>query len=266
MTIDEQITLLNDAENALLKRRVTTTDATEKEALTEAIEEVRDMRNLVNLHGLLDTAATLNQLAGVIEKATAALKTRPFDSVLGAYQSLLDRIGAAIGHPLRQARAAVAADEPTAASNRPRAAAARGAATTRARDTSAAAALAKQFENCEIRAVRLDQIDRFYVLPMTAGRATYQHVADRLGIPWWVVGAIHGLESTFSFETHLHNGDPLTGRTVNEPSGHPRAGQPPFTWLESAIDALTLKNLGGLDDWSIGPTLDRLEAYNGLGY
>ena len=75
----------------------------------------------------------------------------------------------------------------------------------------------------------------------------------------------HGLESAFSFRTHLHKGDPLTARTVHYAPGRPASGQPPFTWLESALDALTMQGLGGLGDWSIGQALDGLERYNGLG-
>jgi len=39
-----------------------------------------------------------------------------------------------------------------------------------------------------------------------------------------------------SFKLHLHNGDPLTARTVNVPKGRPKTGQPPFAWGISAKD------------------------------
>jgi|GEM_PF-6369495 len=99
-----------------------------------------------------------------------------------------------------------------------------------------------------------------------AGRARYESVAQRLGaIPWYVVGVINELESTSNFATHLHNGDPLTARTRRVPAGHPKAGQPPFTWEESAEDALRLKGYHTMADWRLSRILHRLEGYNGWG-
>jgi lysozyme family protein len=44
-------------------------------------------------------------------------------------------------------------------------------------------------------------------------------------------------------------------------------GDPPFTWEESAQDALAIEGLCHRDKWAdIGVTLDRIERYNGLGY
>src|SRR4029077_17378517 len=44
------------------------------------------------------------------------------------------------------------------------------------------------------------------------------------------------------------------------------SGQPPFTWEESATDALRLKKLDKVTDWNLPRTLYQLEAYNGFGY
>jgi lysozyme family protein len=73
--------------------------------------------------------------------------------------------------------------------------------------------------------------------------AQYQHVEARTGVPAYVVGIIHSLEASLSFTTHLHNGDPLTARTVHVPAGRPPTGNPPFQWFDSAIDALTMRDL-----------------------
>ena len=43
-------------------------------------------------------------------------------------------------------------------------------------------------------------------------------------------------------------------------------GKPPFTWEESASDALALRGLRGDTDWSLAGTLYQLEGYNGWGY
>jgi N-acetylmuramoyl-L-alanine amidase len=99
-----------------------------------------------------------------------------------------------------------------------------------------------------------------------AGKARYQSVSRALGaIPWYVVGVINELESTSKFTTHLHNGDPLTGRTTHVPAGRPLVGYPPFSWEESAEDALTLQGFNIKPDWYLSITLFRLEGYNGFG-
>jgi lysozyme family protein len=64
----------------------------------------------------------------------------------------------------------------------------------------------------------------------------------------------------------LHNGDPLTARTVHVPAGRPRGGNPPFSWEESARDSLELHGLTKATNWGLGETLYRWEKSNGLGY
>ncbi|WP_434050656.1 MAG: D-Ala-D-Ala carboxypeptidase family metallohydrolase [Roseibium sp.] len=94
----------------------------------------------------------------------------------------------------------------------------------------------------------------------------YETVSSALGVPWWFIAAIHLLESGRNFKRHMHNGDKLTARTVHVPKGRPVAGSPPFTWEESATDAMKLKNFHKRTDWSLARALYRLEAYNGFGY
>lgn len=85
-------------------------------------------------------------------------------------------------------------------------------------------------------------------------------------MPWWWVGIVHNLEAGGNFTKHLHNGDPLSARTTHVPAGRPIAGSPPFTWEESARDALAMRRLGTVDDWSTPRCLYEFEAYNGFGY
>ena len=100
----------------------------------------------------------------------------------------------------------------------------------------------------------------------------YNQVAIATGMPWYMIAIIHSLEASLSFRCHLHNGDSLSRRTVNEPSGRPRYGEPPFDWKTSAIDAIQqiLSEEGKWSDppleWSIPAILFRLELYNGTGY
>ena len=46
----------------------------------------------------------------------------------------------------------------------------------------------------------------------------------------------------------------------------PKAGNPPFSWEDSARDALIHEGFGGQSDWSVPQMLFRWETYNGMGY
>lgn len=107
---------------------------------------------------------------------------------------------------------------------------------------------------------------RVIVDKINANKDKYRFVANETTVPWYVIAAIHYRESSLGFKSHLHNGDPLTGYTTHVPSGRPLKGHPPFTWEYSAVDALTMKRLDRVEDWSIENTLKLLERYNGLGY
>jgi lysozyme family protein len=97
-------------------------------------------------------------------------------------------------------------------------------------------------------------------------KARYQNVAGKTGVPWFFIAVIHQRESDADFTTHLHNGDPLTARTRHVRAGRPLKGGPPFSWEESAIDALTLEGLVGIKDWPLERIAYQCEAYNGWGY
>lgn len=94
----------------------------------------------------------------------------------------------------------------------------------------------------------------------------YQVVSDKTHVPWFWIGAIHQMESNCDFRTHLHNGDPLSARTRNVPRGRPLKGKPPFSWEESAVDALEQKSLDDIIDWPIQRLLYEAERFNGFGY
>lgn len=99
---------------------------------------------------------------------------------------------------------------------------------------------------------------------ITSYKARYETVSKATGVPWWFIGLTHYRESNLNFNTYLGNGQSLSKKTTIVPKG-----RGPFkTWEEGAIDALVncppyaAKN----KDWSLGPSLALLEAYNGLGY
>lgn len=99
-----------------------------------------------------------------------------------------------------------------------------------------------------------------------ANKARYQSVSAETGVPWWLIGVIHSMECGLSFAKHLHNGDSLKARTYRVPAGRPLKGEPPYTWEESAADALAMKGLAKIADWSPARVCYELERYNGFGY
>ena len=101
---------------------------------------------------------------------------------------------------------------------------------------------------------------------VVARQIDYEAIGEPLGIPWYFIAAVHLRESNLDFKRHLHNGDPLTARTVRVPAGRPPSGDPPFSFHDSARDVLIWKSLDGRKDWSLPVLLYRLEAYNGWGY
>lgn len=101
---------------------------------------------------------------------------------------------------------------------------------------------------------------------MLSHKERYLAVEAVSGVPWYVIGILHGRESTFDFDTHLHNGDPLTARTKHVPRGRPIKGRPPFTWEESAADALSCDGLDQIKDWTPERICWAVESFNGWGY
>lgn len=115
---------------------------------------------------------------------------------------------------------------------------------------------------------------------LVANKARYEAVSNFFklpGLPWYLIGIIHMRESSFDFTKHLHNGDPLTRRTVNVPAGRPlfqpSAGPgKPYTWEESAVDAISIM-LAESPSWgnyrqdsSVPSLLNKMEAFNGAAY
>lgn len=103
------------------------------------------------------------------------------------------------------------------------------------------------------------------------GKTAYEDLSKLTHVPWEVLAVIHKMEGACNFKTHLHNGDPLTRRTVQVPKGRPPDGVPPFSWIYSAQDAIFYEAHSlGLDltkyQFDIANTLFWLESYNGFGY
>ena len=85
-------------------------------------------------------------------------------------------------------------------------------------------------------------------------------------VPWAMVGVIHGVNAASTLLAIFTTADTLTNRTKHVPAGQPQTGTPPYSWENSAMDALTREGLNTVTDWSIPNMLYLLEKYNGFGY
>lgn len=101
---------------------------------------------------------------------------------------------------------------------------------------------------------------------LNMSRERYEAVARRVRAPWPWVAIVNSLEGGGRFTGHLHNGDPLTRRTTHVPRGRPLTGTPPFTWEESAVDALEMEGIADVPDWPVARWGFEWEKYNGWGY
>ena len=122
------------------------------------------------------------------------------------------------------------------------------------------------FRKLSVRETRSESVD-WHLAMIRKSKGRYENVGEQTGVPWYFIAVIHGLEASFNFRAHLHNGDyPLSSRTRQVPAGRPTKWLPPSDWESSAKDALRLLGFTGQKDWSLERTLYRLEAYNGFGY
>lgn len=121
------------------------------------------------------------------------------------------------------------------------------------------------YARMKINAEHVDEVVKI-VKNIKANFSRYDDIALQTRVSPNIIGIIHSLESNLSFSRHFHNGDLLSSRTVNVPAGRPVAGNPPFTWEESALDAITYYGLDKWGDWSPEGIAYILEKYNGWGY
>ncbi len=123
----------------------------------------------------------------------------------------------------------------------------------------------KLYDTMKIKKSKLNRVDKL-VDKILSNKQRYKKVSNVLKCPWYLVAVIHNMESGQRFDRHLHNGDPLTARTKHYPPGRPKKGNPPFSWEESAIDALKLQRVHKVSKWDLPTLLYKIEEYNGWGY
>jgi lysozyme family protein len=290
------------AKNALIQQRAKTQVQAEKDKIDEAISSLDDTHAVIDHMGLLDAASAVVEATKALEPVVRSARLGPFDDLLkdaiNSMTSLLQN--GEVGEHLDPApEVAPAVTEPTGASSTDRPL---PGPPTPARPTTPGRppsqpplptqppasggvvaglppiGVTKNFESLgpeyeawfaalTIRPENLTQVN-FAVKQLIENKADYQKAAQATNdkLPWAFVGVIHAMECSFSFVGHLHNGDPLTNRTTHVPKNCPVNGTPPFSWQDSAVDALTLKGFKQETNWSIARMLYLLEKYNGFGY
>ena len=279
---------LGRAVNTLRRRHASTGDSSEQKALTRVVQRLNKQLAALDQANLLSAANTLADGVEALEAALAATRHGPFDGYLAVLEGHLDNLSNLSGamHGIDALASAPASDDiapaPVAPRSGSRGTKARGA---KALGETAGAALpaslrppasatdfaslkdeyAAWYAACQLRPERKGEL-AYYLKRLTQGQAIYQQVGAELNIPWVFIGITHGMECGFNFKAHLHNGDPLSARTVQVPKGRPATSNPPFTWSQSARDALIYKSYHQVTDWSVPHMLHLFERYNGMGY
>jgi lysozyme family protein len=234
-------------------------DAPEIAALTTARDQLQQQMDLVEQQGLLAAAGAVATATTVLQATIDTAHTDPVQQFVDVMKSHLDALGAS--HPLAHAAVApTSAPSPSIGTN------GMISVSHSAKFPDLTAEYSSMFDSCVINPERASLIQQS-VANLRANKARYATVAARFAnMHWYFVGALHCLEGSFNFKTHLHNGDPLTARTVHVPPGRPPTGAPPFTWEDSAQDALAFENLDRETDYTLPRILYLFEHYNGMGY
>jgi lysozyme family protein len=120
------------------------------------------------------------------------------------------------------------------------------------------------FDTCQVRPQREAEV-KHLADRLIENKERYQTLEALTDVPWHIIAVIHNMEASQKFNGHLHNGDPLTHRTVNVPPGRPPIGDPPFTFEVSGVDALRFEKMDQVEDWTLPGSLFRLEGFNGFG-
>ncbi len=123
---------------------------------------------------------------------------------------------------------------------------------------------AEQWADMEIEPGKVPVLDAI-ARKLIGKKAAYQKVENALGVPWFFIAVLHNRESGGNFAGVLHNGEHIIG--TGRKTRLVPAGRGPFeSWEEAAIDALTLKGLQRITDWSIERVCYEGERFNGWGY
>lgn len=265
--------------SVLMRRRADTHDEEERRIITGSLATLNAELDTLEQSDLLGAAVSVARASDALERAIAAARVQPFGDYLTLIGNALRHLGQIAGemHAVERLSSAEASpQEPSEALDVAEVSipviskASAPASPAAIRADTRYSVISDEFESmyklCILDSTRQANVD-YYIERMLKFKGVYQGVSAKIGaLPWQFVGITHALEAGFDFSRHLHNGDLLEARTVHAPSGRPTAGSPPFTWRESAIDALMLKGLHQIGAWPLSRVLYELERYNGFGY
>jgi lysozyme family protein len=256
--------------NVLVTRRSNTTDTAEKEVINAAIAKLNGVLDDVDQVSLLKAVQIVSSATDELEKVVASARLGPFDTYLSDIQGVIERFQNKQAEILAVESLPVADADPAIKPTPSEISAAMPAAAPQLPTNSTdfddlRGEYQNFFDSCRVRPEFQDNVN-FYVSRLTKFKNVYSDVGTGLNIPWYVIGILHGLECGFNFGTHLHNGDPLSARTTHVPANRPTQGNPPFTWRDSARDAMVIKGYDKVTDWSPQRALFLFEKYNGFGY
>jgi lysozyme family protein len=255
----------------ITRREDATTDPAEIAVITREKHVLIGAISSLATADLLEAAQTVNALIDSIEACIAAAQRGPFHGgFLAGLSNTLDDLNRTLSQMQGSEALPPAPDDSGAALSAAKAKAmqptsAPGLPSKKTDFASLKAEYTAWFAACEVRPDKKDNLE-FYITKIVKGRSSYEKVATATSVPWFFIAITHGMEGGFNFTTHLHNGDPLSARTVNVPAGRPQFGTPPFAWHDSAIDAIRFDGLHEETDWSLPRMLFRFEKFNGMGY
>lgn len=256
---DEIRVQLEAAQATVVSRLAVATDPTEIASLTSARDKLDEQLDLVDQNELLGAAAALAAATAALQEIVDTARTDPAQQFVEQVGNHIDTMGEQqkaahleVAHP----PAEVSILTPAGATSVSRS----------VRFADIAQEYQAMFASCVISPGRLPVVQQSIAI-LRGNRARYSQVAAHFtNMSWQFVGALHAMEASFNFRTHLHNGDPLTARTVHVPAGRPPTGNPPFSWEQSAQDALSFENFDRESDFTVPRVLYLFEHYNGMGY
>ena len=240
------------------------------QAQKDAIEQQSDLINAqieqIDVADLLTAATLVGQAATDLQTLVSSATLAPISAALGGVVNAVNNLSD-VRSDIHKQDALPKSEPPATAPAAPPAATAGIPQTSTATDfPTLQPEYTSLFGMCAVRPERQKNID-YYVNSVVAGKTQYAAAVAGTSIPWYFVGIVHGMEGGFNFTRHLHNGDPLTARTVHVPAGRPPPpAMPPFTWLASAQDALKGRGFDAIATWDVAQMLFQFERYNGMGY
>lgn len=100
----------------------------------------------------------------------------------------------------------------------------------------------------------------YYIQKLVRGMKAYKQASVLTGIPWQIIGVLHGLEGQFDFSRQVFNGEKWNQKTTIVPKNK----GPWESWLESTEDAL--RDTDTISTWGVMDTAHFFESWNGMGY